>query len=89
MDFCKSLFNNMKNDVQLSTTIIGLLLELNEIINSNEDKNLIFDNLSQRVDNYKKIFTNMKDNKITDLIEPSKKSPKESTKRKMCLRENN
>ena len=26
MDICKSLFNNMKDDVQLSTTIIGLLL---------------------------------------------------------------
>ena len=29
----------------------------------------------------------MKDNKITNLIEPSKKSPKESTKRKMCVYE--
>ena len=47
------LFNNTKNDFQLSTTIIGLLLKLNKIINSNDDKNLIFDNLSQRVDNYK------------------------------------
>ena len=83
------LFNNTKNDVQLSNTIIGLLLELNEIINSNNDNNLIFDNLAQRVDNYKKLSTNMKDNKINNLIEPSKKSPKESTKRKMCLRENN
>ena len=65
------LFNNTKNDVQLSNTIIGLLLELNEIINSNNDNNLIFDNLAQRVDNYKKLSTNMKDNKITNLIEPS------------------
>ena len=47
-------------------------MELDQIINSNEDKNLIFDNLSQRVDNYKKLFTNMKDNKINNLIEPSK-----------------
>ena len=79
----------MKVDVQLSTTIIGLLLELNQIINSNENKKLIFDNLSQRADNYKHLFTNMKDNKITNLIEISKKSPKESTKRKIvCFREN-
>ena len=27
----------------------------------------------------------MKDNEITNLIEPSKKSPKESNKRKMCV----
>ena len=87
MDIYNLLFSNTKNDVQLSTTIIGLLLELNQIINSNDDKHLMFDNLSQRVDNYKKIFTNIKDNKITNLIEPSKKSPNESTKRKMCIYE--
>ena len=29
----------------------------------------------------------MKDNKIINLIEPSKKSPKESTKRKICIYE--
>ena len=75
MNICNLLFNNTKNDVKLSNKIIGLLLELNQIINSNLDKNLIFDNLSQRVDNYKNIFTDMKDNKITNLIEPSKKSP--------------
>mgnify|MGYP005683130249 CR=1 FL=1 len=80
MDICNLLFNNTKNDVQLSNTIIGLLLELNQIINSNDDNNLIFGNLAQRVDNYKTLFTNMKDNKITNLIEPSPKSPKESNK---------
>ena len=78
MGICNLLFNNTKNDVQLSNTIIGLLLELNEIINSNDENNLIFDDLAQRVDNYKKLFTNMKDNNITNLIEPSKKSSKES-----------
>ena len=46
MDICNLLFNNTKNDVQLSNTIIGLLLKLNEIINSNNDNNLIFDNLA-------------------------------------------
>ena len=76
MDICNLLFNNTKNDIQLSNTIIGLLLELNEIINSNDDNDLIFDNLAQRVDNYKKLFTNMKDNEITNLIESSKKSSK-------------
>ena len=46
MNICNLLFNNTKNDVQLSNTIIGLLLKLNEIINSNNDNNLIFDNLA-------------------------------------------
>ena len=46
MDICNLLFNNTKNDVQLSNTIIGLLLELNEIINSNDDNDLIFHNLA-------------------------------------------
>ena len=76
MDIYNLLFHNTKNDVKLLNIIIGLLLELNQIINSNLDKKLIFDNLSQRVDNYKNLFTYMKDNKITNLIEPSKKSPK-------------
>ena len=70
------LFNNTKNDDKLSKTIICLLLELNEIINSNDDNDLIFNILAQRVDNYKQLFTNMKDNEITNLIEPSKKSLK-------------
>ena len=67
MNRCNLLFKNTKNDVQLSKTIIGLLLELNQIINLNYGKHLIFDNLSQRVDNYQKLFSNMKDNKITNL----------------------
>ena len=87
MDICNLLFNNTKHDVQLSNIIIGLLLKLNERINSNDDNVLIFNNLAQRVDSYKTIFTNMKENEITNLIEPSKKSPKESNKRKMCVYE--
>ena len=87
MNSCNFLFNNTKNDVQLSNIILDLLLELNQIIHLNDGKSLIFDNLSQRVDNYQKLFTNMKDNKITNLIESSKKSLIESTKRKMCVYE--
>ena len=56
---------------------------------SNENKQLIYDNLSNRVDNYKKAFSYMKDNKITNLIEPSKRSPKESNKRKKSIYEIN
>ena len=89
MNICNLLFNNTKNYVQLSNTIISLLLELNEIISSNDDNDLIFNILAQRVDNYKKTFTNMKDNEITNFIEPSKKSPKESNKRKMCVYKKN
>ena len=62
MDICNLLFNNTKHDVQLSNIIIGLLLKLNERINSNDDNVLIFNNLAQRVDSYKTIFTNMKEN---------------------------
>ena len=76
MNICNLWFNNTENDAQLSKTIISLLLELNEIINSNDDNDLIFNILAQRVDNYKQLFTNMKDNEITNLIEPSKKSSK-------------
>ena len=48
MDICNLLFNNTKNDVQLSNIIVGLLLELNQIINSNDDNDLIFNILVQR-----------------------------------------
>ena len=51
MHICNLLFNNTKNDVQLSNTIIGLLSKLNEIIISNDGNDSVFDNLAQRVDN--------------------------------------
>ena len=40
-------------------------------------------NLSKRIDNYKKMSTNMKDNNIINLTEPSKITHKESKKREM------
>ena len=51
MHICNLLFNNTKNDVQLSNRIIGLLLELNGIIISNDGNDSVFDHLAQRVDN--------------------------------------
>ena len=53
MDICNSLYNNMKNGDQTSNLIVGLLLEFKEIINSKDDKHLIVDNLSKRIDNFK------------------------------------
>lgn len=35
-------------------------------------KHLIVGNLSKRIDNYKILFTNIKDNNIINLTEPSK-----------------
>ena len=72
----------MKYDSKTSNIVVGLLLKIKDIIMSNENKQLIYDNLSNRVDNYKNAFSYMKDNKITNLIEPSKISSKESNKRK-------
>lgn len=82
MNICNTLYNNMKNDNKTSNIVVGLLLEVKNIIMSNENKQLIYDNLSNRVDNYKNAFSYMKDNKITNLIEPTKRSPTESNKRK-------
>ena len=87
MNICNSLYNNMKNDNKTSNIVVGLLLEVNEIILSNENKQLIYDNLSNRVDNYKNAFTSMKDNQVINFIEPSKRSPKESNKRKKSIYE--
>ena len=53
MDICNSLYNNMKNGDQTSNLIVGLLLEFKEIINSKDDKHLIVENLSKRIDNFK------------------------------------
>ena len=53
MDIYNSLYNNMKNDDQISNVIVSLLLEFKEIMNSKDDKHFIVDNLSKRVDNYK------------------------------------
>ena len=46
----------MKNDDQISNVIVSLLLEFKEIMNSKDDKHFIVDNLSKRVDNYKKLY---------------------------------
>ena len=72
MDICNSLYNNLKKYDQILNIIISLLLEIKEILNSKDDKKLVIDNLFQRVDNYKKLFTNLKDNNKSNLIEPSK-----------------
>ena len=56
MDICNSLYNNMKNDDQISNLIIGLLLEFKQIISSKNEKYLILNNLSKRVDNHKQII---------------------------------
>ena len=87
MNICNTLYNNMKNDNKTSNIVVGLLLEVKEIIMSNENKKLIYDNLSNRVDNYKNAFSYMKHNKITNLIEPSKRSSKVSNKRKNSIYE--
>ena len=50
----------MKNDEQISNIIAGLLLEFRQIINSKDEKRLILDNLSKRVDDYKNLFTFLK-----------------------------
>ena len=60
MDICNSLNNNMKNDEQISNIIAGLLLEFKQIIHSKDEKRLILDNLSKRVDDYKNLFTFLK-----------------------------
>ena len=58
----------MRNDGQICNLIVGLLFEFKQIINSKDKKHLILDHLSKRVDNYKKLFTNMKDKKISLIL---------------------
>ena len=69
---CNNLHNIMKNDNQISNLIVGLLLELKEVINFPQKNNLIFENLSKRIDNYQNLFTNLKDKNIIILNEPPK-----------------
>ena len=63
----------MKNDDQTSNQIVVLLLEFKEIIQSKDDKYLIVDHSSKRVDTYKTLFTTMKDNNINNLTKSPKK----------------
>ena len=79
----------MRNDGQICNLIVGLLFEFKQIINSKDKKHLILDHLSKRVDNYKKLFTNMKDKNIINLTEPFKITHKESNKRKKSIYEQN
>ena len=70
----------MKNGDQTSNLIVGLLLEFKVIINSKDDKYLLVDKLLKIVDNYKKIFTTMKDNNIINLTELPKNHLQNLTK---------
>ena len=56
MVICNCLYNHMKNYDQISNLIVGLSLEFKQIINSKDETYLVLDNLSKRVDNYKKII---------------------------------
>ena len=79
---CNNLHNIMKNDNQISNLMVGLLLKLKEVINFPQKNNLIFENLSKRIDNYQNLFTNLKDKNIIILNEPPKIINKDLKKRK-------
>ena len=61
---------------------VELMLELKDALRFKKEKHIIIDNLKKRIDNYQNLFTNMKDNNMIDLNEPSKVINKESNKRK-------
>ena len=63
------------------------MLELKEVIQSKKDKHLSVKISSKRIYNYHNFFTNLKNENITNLNEPSKITHKESKKRKMCTYE--
>ena len=67
-----NLFNKMEKDKQISRLIVGFMLKVKEVINSKKDKQLTVENVTKRIDNYQKLFTNMKENNIIILNEPSK-----------------
>ena len=75
MAICNSLYNNMKYDNQISNLIVGLLLELKEVVHSIK-KHLIMEHLLARIDNCNNLFTSLKDNNITNIIKPLKISHK-------------
>ena len=62
----------MEKDKQISRLIVGFMLKVKEVINSKKDKQLTVENVTKRIDNYQKLFTNMKENNIIILNEPSK-----------------
>ena len=51
MAIYNSLYNNMKHDDQISNLILGLLLELKEVVHSKK-KILIIANLSTRIEKF-------------------------------------
>ena len=57
------------------------------MINSKDDTHLIVDTLLKIVDNYKKLFTTMKDNNIIDLTESPKKLSTKFIKRNISTYE--
>ena len=89
MAICHNLFNHMKNGNKISKLIIGLLLELKEVINSKKKKHLIIENLTKIIDNRQNLLTNLKDKNTIMLNELSKMINKDSNKKKKSNYEKN
>ena len=79
----------MKNGNKISKLIIGLLLELKEVINSKKKKHLIIENLTKIIDNRQNLLTNLKDKNTIMLNELSKMINKDSNKKKKSNYEKN
>ena len=77
---CDNLYHDIKNNNQISNYVIGLLLEMRHVINNTKNKSIVISRLIKQTENYKHIFSDMKENSNIFLNKPSKIQHKQSHK---------
>ena len=84
---CENLYNNIKNKSEISSYVIGLLLEISHVINSTTDKTIVLSRLLEQTKEFKNIFSNTKESSNITLNEPTKIHHKIFHKKKKAILE--
>ena len=79
---CNELYSVIKTNNELSTFVVGMLLEMKEVIISKQNKNLDINRMITHFSNFKNTFSSLEKDTWLILIEPSSSSTQENMKKK-------
>ena len=79
---CNELYSVIKTNNELSTFVVGMLLEMKEVIISKQNKNLDINRMITHFSNFKNTFSPLEKATRLILIEQSSSSTQENVKKK-------
>ena len=79
---CNELYSVIKTNNELSTFVVGMLLEMKEVIISKQNKNLDINRMITHFSNFKNKFSSLEKDTWLILIEPSSSFTQENVKKK-------